>query len=285
MAHEILTEYLKLTQFMTLVETTAPAIPLAGQIKLYADLANTFARLRLMDETGLIQTLLRDGSFVVYNNSGSTIAKGAPVYITGSFSGVTSFVPTIALAKADVISTSPAFGLAAESIANSGYGRVAFQGLVSGIDTSAFSAGAQLYLSAATAGVLTATAPVAPSISQSIGYVTNSGVSGSIALSIRAALNTASGSYLATFKLGSGSGASAVTLQFLNANTGTLSWNPGASFTLRIPAAQGASNTFLQNDGAGNLSWTTVSVPSSDADGGSASSNYGGAIVLDGGTA
>jgi hypothetical protein len=55
-------------------------------------------------------------------------------------------------------------------------------------------------------------------------------------------------------------------LQFDNASnafTATINANPSAtaSYTLTLPAAQGAANTVLTNDGAGNLSWAAAGSP------------------------
>lgn len=92
------------------------------------------------------------------NNTGSSIAKGTPVYQTGS-SGNTI---TIAPADSDGSGTMPAIGMTAETIASAGTGKVVFLGMVSGFDTSSFTEGATLYIST-TAGGLTATKPTAES--------------------------------------------------------------------------------------------------------------------------
>ena len=51
-------------------------------------------------------------------------------------------------------------------------------------------------------------------------------------------------------------------LRFANAtNTNTVTLNTGvtsASYTMVLPTAQGAANTFLKNDGSGNLSWAAT---------------------------
>jgi len=102
-----------------------------------------------------------DSDHIAYdatNSTGSSIAKGTPVYQTGS-SGNTI---TIAPADADGSGTMPAIGMTSETIAAGSTGKVTFLGLVSGFDTSAFSEGATLYISA-TAGSLTETKPTAES--------------------------------------------------------------------------------------------------------------------------
>ena len=58
---------------------------------------------------------------------------------------------------------------------------------------------------------------------------------------------------------GSGINGSLVFSNSTNANTATISAGiTSGSYTLTLPTAQGASNTVLSNDGAGNLSWNTV---------------------------
>lgn len=91
----------------------------------------------------------------VYNDTGSTITKGTPVYVTGNNSP--NQLPTIGLARADVDATAHVLGLTNEDIANSSSGYVCGEGDVTGIDTTAWNAGQLLYLSDVTAGAMTAT--------------------------------------------------------------------------------------------------------------------------------
>ena len=101
-----------------------------------------------------------------YNGTGSTIAKGSVVYI----SGAQGQRPRISLSDADTEATSSkTFGVVAESIADGAEGFVTTFGIVAGIDTSTFTAGDALWLSS-TAGGLTATKPSAPIHSVFVGY-------------------------------------------------------------------------------------------------------------------
>lgn len=109
----------------------------------------------------------------VRNVSGSTIANGATVYINGTNSGL----PSIALAQANTSATTVVAGLATESIPNGSTGWVTALGLVRNVDTSAFSAGQTVYLSASVAGGLTATAPTAPNFRYRVGIVITSNAS------------------------------------------------------------------------------------------------------------
>jgi predicted RecA/RadA family phage recombinase len=88
----------------------------------------------------------------VRNNSGATIAKGDPVYVTG-FSTKT----TVAKSLGNTLATFPVIGLATTSIANGSDGVVIVSGVFSDINTSSYTAGNILYV--ATTGGLTTTQP------------------------------------------------------------------------------------------------------------------------------
>jgi hypothetical protein len=105
----------------------------------------------------------------VYNNTGSTILNGQVCYINGA-SGA---FPTVALAKADSSTTSQAtLGICTADIDTGGYGYITTDGIVHDINTNGMTAGATVYLSAATAGAYTTTAPLQPSYAIVVGYVT-----------------------------------------------------------------------------------------------------------------
>ena len=95
----------------------------------------------------------------VRNATGATVTKGTVVYI----SGATGQIPTIskALATSDATSAQT-LGMMTADLANNSNGYVTIIGLISNIDTSAYTDGAQLYLSGTTAGAVTATKPYAP---------------------------------------------------------------------------------------------------------------------------
>jgi hypothetical protein len=95
----------------------------------------------------------------VRNTTGATLTKGTAVYISGA-SGQRSLVAK-ALATSDATSAQT-LGLITSDITNNSNGNVTAIGLISNIDTSAYTDGQQLYLSPTTAGALTATKPTAP---------------------------------------------------------------------------------------------------------------------------
>ena len=95
----------------------------------------------------------------VRNTTGATLTKGTVVYI----SGATGQLPTVSKAIATGDSTSAqTLGMMTADLANNSNGNVTIIGLITNIDTSAYTDGAQLYLSGTTAGAVTATKPSAP---------------------------------------------------------------------------------------------------------------------------
>jgi hypothetical protein len=114
---------------------------------------------------GTAGTLTRE----VRNTTGATLTKGTVVYI----SGATGNKPTVSKALATGDSTSAqTFGLVQANIANNANGNVVCVGDLTGLDTSAFTEGAQLYLSSTTAGTYTTTKQLAPNHLVYIGVVT-----------------------------------------------------------------------------------------------------------------
>ena len=95
----------------------------------------------------------------VRNTTGATLTKGTAVYI----SGATGQIPTVskALATSDATSAQT-LGLITSDLPNNSNGYVTIIGLVTNLNTSAYTDGQQLYLSPTTAGTLTATKPYAP---------------------------------------------------------------------------------------------------------------------------
>ena len=93
----------------------------------------------------------------VINNTGSTIANGIAVYVTGTASG--QIYPNIALAQANSTATSAVIGLTNGSIANGAIGYVTTQGIITNVNTGTLAPGTVLYLSPYSAGQLQGTVP------------------------------------------------------------------------------------------------------------------------------
>ncbi len=203
----------------------------------------------------------------VANTSGSTLAKGSVVFVFGSSDGV----PSVRLAKADAITTLPAFGILPKDILAGTTGICNFSGALDGIDTSAFSVGDKLYVSDIGFGGLVNAEPIHPSISQLVAVVTFSDVkNGSIFIfPCYTPHGQEAGTLNDIFKIGSGSAGNKI-LQFTTAFTGALGWNPTAARVVFIPDVSGDVG-IIQDGGAGIrkmsflgaspsfLSWTPTS--------------------------
>lgn len=117
----------------------------------------------------------------VKNQTGSTIAKGAAVYASGTLgsSGQILVAPMIA---DGTINAKLFLGLAQQPIDDGGDGYVVSLGKVRQVDTSAFADGDVLYVSSSTAGALTATEPAAPRLKLPIAIVVKAAANGTISV-------------------------------------------------------------------------------------------------------
>jgi hypothetical protein len=140
-------------------------------------------------DDGSIYTKLDDGTvslvagkssrleIAVRNQTGATIPAGAAVYITGAGSNR----PLVSLAQANSETTSSkTLGLTTKAIATGHNGYVVLFGTLDKINTTAYTAGQALWLSATTAGGLTTTMPIAPNHAVFIGIVITSANNGKI---------------------------------------------------------------------------------------------------------
>lgn len=123
-----------------------------------------------LDGPSVVMQIGQETHIRVLNKTGSDILDGQVVYVNGQHDNR----PTIALAKADAAATAKITGVATEHIENNTAGYITVFGLVRGLDTSAFSAGDKIYLSAATAGAFTKTAPSFPNFVAFVGRVITS---------------------------------------------------------------------------------------------------------------
>jgi hypothetical protein len=112
-------------------------------------------------------TLVRE----VKNMTGATLVKGTVVYISGA-NGNKPLVSK-ALATTDALSART-FGLLQSDISNNGLGNCVIIGDLTGVNTSSFADGDQLYLSGTTAGTFTNVKPSAPNHLVYVGKVTRS---------------------------------------------------------------------------------------------------------------
>jgi hypothetical protein len=117
------------------------------------------------DEADITLQIGQEFFFRVYNNTGSTITNGAPVYVTGGVNGDV----TVAPADASDADKYQARGVATHDIEDASYGYITRAGIVSGIDTSALTAGQMLFVSDTNPGSLSSTSPSYPNFPTCIG--------------------------------------------------------------------------------------------------------------------
>ena len=151
---------------------TSPTVPTASDGLLYWD-ADNMTLATVLDATN--DVILQNGQEVmvrVVNKTGATIDNGTVVYINGAQGNR----PTAAPAQADVITTSTVLGFATQDIANNAEGFITTFGEVRDLDTSSYSEGDVVYLSASTAGEFTDTTPSSPNFVVRLGVVSASHV-------------------------------------------------------------------------------------------------------------
>lgn len=183
----------------------------------------------------------------VQNATGSSIAKGSVVYI----SGANGDNPLISLADADTEATaSKTLGLVMSDIANGAQGYVIESGLITSLNTSAATAGDSVWLGSTAGGFVYGAPPAKPAHSVYLGVVTR--------------VNANTGTILVKVQ----NGYELNELHDVNAGspaTGdVLQWNGTAWVNAELdalPAQTGQTGKYLTTDGT-DASWATVDLSS-----------------------
>lgn len=127
------------------------------------------------DDSGVVHELGIEEHARVYNETGATIAKGTPVYFSGSRSDSGTHVPTVAKANATSSTKYKSEGMTAATIANNSYGFVITAGRLEGLDTSHLSVGQ--FFTGITDGATQSMPPVYPNFPMCLGFVVRSNAS------------------------------------------------------------------------------------------------------------
>jgi hypothetical protein len=114
----------------------------------------------------------------VKNDEGSDLTNGTVVYFSGA-DGANVLVKKASAASAQLMGLRT-IGMTTEPILSNQHGYITITGNVHGVDTHLITAGSVIYLSAATPGAFTATAPTAPDYAIKLGGVVKSAVDGII---------------------------------------------------------------------------------------------------------
>lgn len=181
----------------------------------------------------------------VRNSTGSTITKGQVVYISGS----TGQIGNIILAQANAYISSQVIGVANQDIPNNTNGWIVTQGTVSNINTSTFTAGNPIYLSATTAGALTQTEPSTPNYAVHMGVCLYSNTNnGKIYINpINKSIDT--GYIIGQIAIAQGGTNSTAT-----PTAGTIAYGTGSAYAFN---SVGTTGQVLTSQGTSAPTWTT----------------------------
>jgi len=101
------------------------------------------------------------GSVYAHVRAGETLAKGDPVYISGSHGSGETLIPIVSKADASNAAKMPAVGIMDAALANNANGHMVITGTITDLNTNAYAVNSVLYV--ATGGGFTATPPAANS--------------------------------------------------------------------------------------------------------------------------
>ena len=147
------------------LNTTVANKPSHAEGRLFYDKA--FGALAFYNEESDITLQIGQEDYIrVYNDTGSTILNGTPVYLTGE-SGAT---PTIAVARADgTYAQSQAVGVVTHDVEDSSTGYVTVRGLIADVDTSHLTVGEHVHVTTGASGGTQTDAPTYPNFPTDIG--------------------------------------------------------------------------------------------------------------------
>ena len=230
-----------ITDYTAYTPTTAPTY--AEGLVFYDSSAHTLNYYN--DNSQMSVNIGQEQIVRVRNQTGSDIVNGSVVYV----SGATGQTPLVTKAIATSYTTADVIGVTTTDIANNGFGYVTISGTVNGLDTSAFSDGAAVYLSASVAGTYTATEPTSPNYSIQIGVITYShGVNGKLLVAIQNK-SVEVQHIIGTIPIASGGTNGTAT-----PTAGAVAYGTGTAYAFN---SAGTSGQVLTSNGSSAPTWTT----------------------------
>jgi hypothetical protein len=181
----------------------------------------------------------------VRNSTGSTIAKGKVVYISGS----TGQIGNIILAQANSYTASQVIGITVQDIPNNTNGYVVIYGTIENIDTAGLTAGNQIYLSATTAGAITQTEPSTPNYAVHMGVCLYSNANNGKILLVPDNKSVDTGYIIGQVAIAQGGTNGTAT-----PTAGAVAYGTGTAYAF---TAAGTSGQVLTSNGSGAPTWTT----------------------------
>ena len=156
------------------LNTTIANKPSYSEGRLFYDKA--FGALAFYNDESEITLQIGQEEYIrVYNDTGSTISNGTPVYLTGE-SGAT---PTVAVARADgTFAQSQAAGIATHDIEDSSVGYITTRGLIADVNTSHLTVGQPVHVAIGASGGTQTASPTYPNFPTEVGICLISSASG-----------------------------------------------------------------------------------------------------------
>ena len=126
------------------------------------------------DITGMVHEVGTQEHQRVFNNTGSLIRKGQPLYFSGNYTSGTIDVPTVGLADATDVNAYNAQGIAALDIPNNSYGHCLIAGQLTEVNTTGLSAGTNFFVGLGP-GLVQNASPTYPNYPMCLGWVVLAG--------------------------------------------------------------------------------------------------------------
>jgi len=263
----------------------------AGQGDLWLDSSNSAIRIydgADWDNGQFVGNL--EGYMEYEAQAGENLVKGDVVYVSGNSGNI----PIVSKAQANAGGTKmPAFGICTQTINTGNTGYIVTQGLFVGINTSAFTSGDTLYVSATTAGAMANVSPSGEENKiQNIGKVVRSASGGSILVGGAGRFNATNALNQGNIFLGDASNRAVTanldttvsglgyiknvvedTTPQLGGNLDAQSYNIssagsisgtsiGVTGQFTLPTTDGDANAYLITNGSGTLTWQNAPVNS-----------------------
>ena len=181
----------------------------------------------------------------VRNSTGSTISKGQIVYI----SGATGQIGNITLAQANTYAASQVIGVANQDIPNNTNGWVVTQGVITNFNTASLTEGANVYLSASTAGAFTSTEPSTPNYAVHMGVCLYSNANNG-----KIYINPINKSIDTGYVIGQIAIAQGGTNGTATPTAGAVAYGSGSAYAF---TSAGTSGQVLTSNGSSAPTWTT----------------------------
>ena len=126
------------------------------------------------DITGMVHEIGLQNHQRVWNDTGSLIRKGQPLYFSGNYTSGILDVPTIGLADATDVNAYNAQGIAAQDIPNNSYGHCLIAGQLTEVNTAGLSSGTNFFVGLGP-GLVQNESPTYPNFPMCLGWVVETG--------------------------------------------------------------------------------------------------------------